>query len=201
MRQLLIATTNSDKLLEITDVLSASGVRLLSLADVARFEEPEENGATFEDNARLKAQFYAARTGLMTVADDSGLVIDGLGGQPGVRSARFLGAGATYAERFTEIERRLTGLPDRARTARFVCAVALMRNDAVLFETSATVEGTIAPAAAGDGGFGYDPIFYYPPYNATFGQVSREAKLRVAHRGKAFRAVADWLRQAMPVDR
>jgi len=196
MRQLLIATTNRGKLREIEDVLSGSPARLISLAEVPPLDEPEETGATFEDNARLKAQHYAAGTGLLTIADDSGLVIDGLGGEPGVRSARFLRPDATYLERFAEIERRLSGLPESARKARFVCAVAVVQGDHVVFEASGTVEGTIARAPAGSGGFGYDPIFYYPPYNATLAEVTLEDKLRVAHRGKAFRAVAVWLRQS-----
>jgi XTP/dITP diphosphohydrolase len=165
----------------------------LSLADVPPLDEPAETETTFEGNARLKARHYAARTGLMTVADDSGLVIDGLGGEPGVRSARFLRPNATYEERFAEIERRLKALPDAARRARFICAVAVVQDNRLLFEATGTIEGTIARAPAGSGGFGYDPIFYYPPYNATLAEVNREAKLRVAHRGKAFRAVAEWL--------
>jgi XTP/dITP diphosphohydrolase len=190
---LLVATTNTGKLAEIGDVLARSPVQLLSLADVPPLDEPEETETTFEGNARLKARHYAARTGLMTVADDSGLVIDGLGGEPGVRSARFLRPNATYAERFAEIERRLKKLPDAARRARFICAVAVVQDDRVLFEATGTIEGTIARVPAGSGGFGYDPIFYYPPYDATLAEVNREAKLRVAHRGQAFRAVAEWL--------
>jgi XTP/dITP diphosphohydrolase len=191
--RLLVATTNPGKLREIRDLLADAPVELLSLADVSPIDEPEETGTTFEENARLKARYYAAHTRLPTVAEDSGLVVDAMGGEPGVHSARFLGPDATYADRFDEIERRLAQTPDAPRSARFVCALSLVRDDAVLFATTMTVEGEIARAPSGTGGFGYDPIFYFPPYATTLGEVTQEAKLRVAHRGKAFRALAEWL--------
>jgi XTP/dITP diphosphohydrolase len=128
------------------------------------------------------------------VAEDSGLEIDALGGEPGVRSARFLGAEATYPARFEEIARRLAAAPHSPRTARFVCALAMVERDTVVFETTGTVEGEIAARPGGTGGFGYDPIFYYPPYGATLAEVNQEQKLRVAHRGQAFRHLAKWLR-------
>jgi XTP/dITP diphosphohydrolase len=127
------------------------------------------------------------------VAEDSGLVIDALDGEPGVRSARFLRPDATYPERFAEIFRRLEARPERPRTARFVCALALVRDGKVVYETTGTVEGEIARAARGSAGFGYDPIFYYPPYDSTLAEVTEEEKLRVAHRGQAFRSLARWL--------
>jgi XTP/dITP diphosphohydrolase len=129
----------------------------------------------------------------VTVAEDSGLVIDALDGEPGVRSARFLRPEASYAERFAFIFQRLDERPDRARTARFVCAVAVADNDRIIFETTGTIEGVIATAPSGSGGFGYDPIFRYPPYGTTLADVTDEAKLAVAHRGHAFRALARWL--------
>jgi XTP/dITP diphosphohydrolase len=135
-----------------------------------------------------------ARCGhLLTVAEDSGLVIDALDGEPGVRSARFLRPDASYSERFAEIQKRLAARPSATRTARFVCAVAVVHAGAVVYETSGVVEGEIAREARGTHGFGYDPIFYYPPYGETLGEATDEEKARVAHRGQAFRQLAQWL--------
>lgn len=192
--RLLVATTNRDKLREIRSLLADVPVDLLTLHDLAPIEEPEETGATFADNARSKARYYAARSGLTTVAEDSGLVIDALDGEPGVRSARFLRPDASYPERFAEIFRRLAERPDRRRAARFMCAVAVVDHEHILFETVGTIEGEITDTPRGDHGFGYDPIFYYPPYRGTLAEVSESEKLAVAHRGQAFRALAAWLR-------
>ena len=193
-RRLLLATTNAGKLGEIRDALSGVPIEIVTLAELPRLPEPEETGATFADNARLKARYYGERYALPTLAEDSGLVIDALDGEPGVRSARFLGADIGYPERFDEIQRRLARVPDASRAARFVCAAVIVADRQVVFETTGVVEGVIAPAPAGRNGFGYDPVFFYPPYDATFGEVSKEAKLRVSHRGHAFRQVAAWLR-------
>lgn len=192
--RLLVATTNRDKIREIRSLLADAPVEILTLADVPAVEEPEETGETFEENARLKARYYAKHSGLLTAAEDSGLVIDALDGEPGVRSARFLRPDASYPERFAAIFERLARNPDRPRTARFVCAVAVVDADRVVFETVGTVEGTIAHAATGERGFGYDPIFYFPAYKATLAQVDEQQKLAIAHRGKAFRALATWIR-------
>jgi XTP/dITP diphosphohydrolase len=191
--KLLVATTNQGKLHEIRFLLAGVPLDLLSLGEVGPVAEPEETGETFADNARLKARYYAAQAGLTTVAEDSGLVIDALDGEPGVRSARFVRPDASYPERFAEIFRRLAERPERPRTARFVCALALADRDRILFETIGTVEGLISRAPEGGHGFGYDPIFYYPPYGRTLAQVSEPEKLAVAHRGQAFRALAAWL--------
>ena len=192
--RLLVATTNRDKIREIRSLLADAPVELRTLSEVAAVVEPEETGETFQDNARLKARYYAQHSGLLTVAEDSGLVVDALDGEPGVRSARFLRPDASYPERFAAIFERLAQNPDRPRTARFVCAVSVVDGDRVVFETVGTVEGTIAHAATGDRGFGYDPIFYFPPYKATLAEVDEEHKLAIAHRGQAFRALADWIR-------
>jgi len=192
--RLLVATTNRDKVREIRSLLAGAPVELLTLRDLPPVVEPEETGETFQDNARLKARYYATHSGILTVAEDSGLVVDALDGDPGVRSARFLRPDASYPERFAAIFERLAQKPDRPRTARFVCAVTVVDGDLIAFETIGTVEGTIAHAAAGDRGFGYDPIFYFPPYKATLAEVDEEQKLAIAHRGQAFRALADWIR-------
>ena len=193
--RVLIATTNQGKLREIRTLLDGVDVELLTLRDLPAIAEPEETGQTFQDNARLKARYYAAASGLMTIAEDSGLVIDALGGDPGVRSARFLRPDASYAERFTVILRRMAEHPERGRAARFLCAATVVDDDRVLFETVGRIEGEIADAPRGHNGFGYDPIFFYPPYGTTLAEVSEAAKLAVAHRGEAFRAVAVWLQQ------
>ena len=200
MRTLLVATTNPGKLREIRALMADVPVRLVSLSDVPRMEEPEETGTTFEENGRLKAHYYAARSGLWTVAEDSGLVIDALDGEPGVLSARFLGADATYEQRFAEIYRRLHARGDRPRTARFVAALASVDRGEVVYETTGVVEGEIAGAPGGSGGFGYDPIFFYPPYGRTLAEVSDADKIAVAHRGVAFRRFAAWLasREGLP---
>jgi XTP/dITP diphosphohydrolase len=191
--RLLVATTNPGKLREIRSILAGSPVELITLRDLDPIEEPEETGATFEDNARLKALYYADRSGLTTVAEDSGLVIDGMNGEPGVRSARFLRPDASYPERFAEIFRRLAGPPAKNRAARFVCALAVADGGRIVYQTRGTVEGEIAHEARGAHGFGYDPIFFFPPYGSTLADVSEDEKLAVAHRGQAFRALAAWL--------
>jgi XTP/dITP diphosphohydrolase len=194
MRQLLVATTNPGKLREIRTLMSGVPLELVSLADIPWIAEPEETGTTFEDNARLKASYYAERSGLLTVAEDSGLVVDALDGEPGVRSARFLRPDASYPERFEEIFRRLDQRPEEPRLARFVAALACVDSGHVIFETTGVVEGEVANAPYGTGGFGYDPIFYYPPFRRTLAEVSEPEKMRVAHRGVAFRAFAAWLK-------
>ncbi len=190
---LVIATTNPGKLREIRRALEGLPLRLLSLADFPAVDEPEETGATFADNALGKAASYCGRIGMPTVADDSGLAIDVLGGRPGVTSARY--PGDTYADKFVNLYRELA-LHPRPWTARFVCSVALCEptvdTDAVIqnslvFSCEAAVEGEIAPGPRGANGFGYDPIFYYRPYARTLGEVSDAEKLAISHRGLAFR--------------
>jgi XTP/dITP diphosphohydrolase len=197
---LVIATSNPHKLREIREILAGTPLQLLGLADLPPVPEPEETGETFEENARLKALYYGRHAGAsldpsraLLVAEDSGLIIDALGGDPGVRSARFLRPDATYAERFAEIYRRLREVPNRPRTARFICALAVAAGDSIVFETTGTVEGGISETPRGSRGFGYDPIFYYPPYGCTLAEVDDDAKIRVAHRGHAFRALVKWL--------
>jgi len=198
--RLLIATTNRDKLREIHSVLRGAPVELMTLADLPPIAEPDETGATFAENARLKALHYAAAAAhsindpsLLIIAEDSGLVVDALDGEPGVRSARFLRPDASYAERFEAIYTRLATHLELPRTARFVCALVAVKGTSVVFETTGTVEGEISPQPRGTNGFGYDPIFFFPPYGRTLAEVNDEEKLRVAHRGHAFRKLRDWL--------
>jgi XTP/dITP diphosphohydrolase len=201
--RLLLATTSADKLREIRAILGHLPVEILTLADLPPVPDPEETGLTFVENARLKARYYdKGLDGLsggrpLTVAEDSGLVIDALEGAPGVLSARFLRPDASYPERFEEIGRRLAELPPDKRRARFVCAVTVVNSGSIVFETAGTVEGEIADTPKGTRGFGYDPIFYYPPYGRTLGEVTDDEKRRVAHRGEAFRRLALWLEKGM----
>jgi XTP/dITP diphosphohydrolase len=194
-KRLLVATTNQGKLREIRELLRDVPVDLASLNDIEEVPAPEETGETFAENARLKARYYAAHAGLPTVAEDSGLVIDALDGEPGIHSARFLRPDATYPERFAEISRRLAERPTAPRGARFVCALAVVDAGDVVFEATGIIEGEVADTPSGDRGFGYDPIFFYPPYGTTLAEVMQDAKLAVAHRGQAFRQLADWLRE------
>ena len=199
VRRLLIATTNRDKLTEMRRLLGAATIDLITLRDLPSVAEPDETGTTFEENARLKALYYDAAfpstgpEGHYTIAEDSGLVIDALDGEPGIHSSRFVRPDATYAEKFAEIYRRLDEAPGVERTARFVCAVSVVHHGVVTFETTGIVEGEIADTPRGTGGFGYDPIFYYPQYGMTLAEVSAEQKLRVAHRGVAIGKLAQWL--------
>lgn len=195
MIDLRFATTNPDKIREVRVVLGAAPVRLLTLADGPPLPEPEEDASTFEGNARLKALHYAARLPGLVVSEDSGLEIDALGGEPGVRSARYLGASASYADRFVDLLQRLSDVPDPQRTARFVCALVVAEGSRVLFETRGTIEGRIAHAPAGSGGFGYDPIFFVPVLGQTLADAGDD-KAAVSHRGQAVRALLTWLAQA-----
>jgi XTP/dITP diphosphohydrolase len=189
--RLLIATTNPNKVREIRPLLADLDVELLTLADFAPIPEPEETGTTFWENARIKALAYAAATGLIAVAEDSGLEVDAMNGEPGVYSARFMGADTPYPDRFVEIFKRIG---DNDRTARFVTALAVARGNEILFETETSVEGEIALAASGAHGFGYDPIFWYPPFEVTTAQLPDSDKAVISHRARAFRDLHRWLR-------
>ncbi len=183
--RLLVATTNRGKLAEIRDILGGTSTTLITLDDHPGIAEPEETGTTFAANARLKARYYAGATRELTVAEDSGLEIDALDGEPGVRSARF--NGESYADKFAAIRRMLAERGAGDSTARFVCALALARPGAVLWEAAGVVEGRVQLPPRGEGGFGYDPIFHYPPYGRTLAEVTPEEKAAVSHRGQAFR--------------
>lgn len=191
---LILATTNAGKLREIRAVLAGLPVEIRALSDYPPVQEPEETGTTFEENARAKALYYAQALGGVVVAEDSGLEIDALDRAPGVYSARFAADEApTYPEKFRVIRARLEerGAPDS--TARFACALALARPDAVLFEARGTVEGRITWPPRGSGGFGYDPIFFYPPFGCTLAEIPADRKTSVSHRGQAFGKLRQWL--------
>jgi len=191
VRPLLIATSNAGKLREIRDILADVPYELRSLADLPPLVEPDETGATFEANAELKARYYSQATGLLTVADDSGLEVDALDKAPGVLSARF--PGATYADKFATMFAMLDARGVESSTARFVCAIALVDGDRVVFEARGVVEGEITRRPRGEHGFGYDPIFYYPPFGLTLAEVPLQRKREVSHRGHAFEQLRTYL--------
>ena len=188
---LLIATTNPGKLREIRGILDDVPVDLVSLDRYQDIEEPDETGATFAENSRLKARYYSRATGMIAVADDSGIEIEALDNMPGVHSARW--RGSDYPTKFAAIYDELRRRGRSGSPARFVAHVAVARGDEILFEAIGTIEGEIAPEPRGAHGFGYDPIFYYPPYGSTLGEVEGAKKAAVSHRGKAFRQLREWL--------
>ncbi len=196
MRKLVVATTNPGKVREINGILSApastgtpSPVELVSLEQFPGLVEPEETGATFAENARLKALYYAEATGLPSVADDSGLEIDALDKAPGVHSARW--HGTDYAVKFRKIYELLRERGANGSPARFVCHVALADRGRILFETTGIIEGEIAPEPRGTNGFGYDPIFYYPPYGCTLAELDLERKAERQPQGPSHSALGN----------
>ena len=193
--RLLIATRNQGKVREIEELISDLPVRLLCLADFPETTEVEETGATFAENAALKALAYAEQTGLPALADDSGLEVDALGGAPGIRSARYAGADASDADRIEQLLAELARTGDSERRARFVCAVAFVSaGDAEQPPIFMGIcEGRVAHAPRGNGGFGYDPVFIPEGYELTFGELPSEIKRRISHRARALAAARSFL--------
>ena len=190
-RTILVATTNPGKVKELRACLG-EGFKLLNLSDFEGTAEVEEDGRTFAENARKKATGYAKATGLWTIADDSGLVVDALRGEPGVKSARF--SGEKEADRalldhknMVKVLKLLEDIPKEKRTARFVCHLCLASPDKILAETEGELEGIITEEETGTNGFGYDPIFFVPDLNKTVAQLTREEKNAISHRGNAIR--------------
>jgi XTP/dITP diphosphohydrolase len=193
--KLLLATHNRGKQVEIATLLAEVPLTLIGPGDIhdhggATLEPPTENGATYAANALLKAHAAHRASGLAALADDSGLEVDVLGGAPGVMSARFAGPGATDEENNALLLARLGGRPRTERTARFVCAAALVAPGGVSVVTTGEVRGLILDAPRGAGGFGYDPLFFYAPFGSTFGEAGAADKNAVSHRAAAFRAMA-----------
>jgi non-canonical purine NTP pyrophosphatase (RdgB/HAM1 family) len=193
LTELVLASQNPGKLAEMRVLLEGLPFRVIGAGDLGIREAPEETGATFLENAELKARHYSRLSGRLAVADDSGISVDALGGRPGLYSSRFGGDGATDQERNRLLLETLAGVPPERRGARFTSAVAVARGDEIVFRVVETVEGRIALGVAGPSGFGYDPLFFYPPFGKTFGEVAREEKDRVSHRGKAFARLREFL--------
>lgn len=191
--KLLIATGNAGKVREFNVLFQGLGVELVGLKDLGIAADADETGDTYTENACIKAAFYAGLSGLLTLADDSGLDVDALGGEPGVRSARYGGPGLTDEDRVDLVLNNLRGVPDTERTARFVCVIALAGPGVPPQTVRSTVEGVINHGPVGGGGFGYDPIFYVPSLHATLAEVPAEVKHGLSHRGKAARLVTPLL--------
>ena len=194
MRNLLLATTNHHKLEEYRAIFSNLPFSLLSFNDLQLDLHVEETGTTFAENAELKAMAYAQASGMLSLADDSGLVIDALNGAPGVYSARFAGEDTSYAERFRLILEQLQGLPIEQRTARFYCAITIAEPSGYWQTVEGILEGRIADAPRGNHGFGYDPIFFVPELGKTTAELTPEQKNRISHRGRAAHLAAALLR-------
>ncbi len=193
--EIVLASRNPKKLAELASVLAPLGITLHSVLDYPEAPEVEETGDTFMENAALKAESVAAALNLPVLADDSGLVVDYLGGEPGVYSARYAGAGATDASNNQLLLQRLQGVPAAKRGARFVCVLAFScgGNGSAFFEGE--TRGMILEEPAGEGGFGYDPIFYSVELELSFAQAGSQAKNEISHRGRAVAKFIDWLRK------
>lgn len=202
--KILVASTNPGKMAELCAMLQAD-VEWLSLADFPNIAEIKEDGATFAENARKKALGYAQATGLWTIADDSGLVVDAMGGAPGVKSARFSCEEKTEIKDRALIDRQniakvlklLENVPEEKRTARFICCLCLASPEKILAQTEGGLEGEIAEKPVGTGGFGYDPIFFVPELNKTVAQLTPEQKNSISHRGNAIRKLKSLLEKLL----
>ena len=192
--ELLLATSNAGKVRELTRLLEGLPLRIRNLSEFEPIQPVEETGETFEENASLKAVFYAKRTGLLTLADDSGLEVDALGGAPGVRSARYAGTEATDGQRVARLLEELKGVSDARRGARFVCVLALYDPaSAKLRSFRGVCAGRIAASARGSQGFGYDPVFVPEGYEHSFAELPSEVKQRISHRARALADARDYL--------
>lgn len=193
--KLLVATHNQGKVKEFAEMLADLDVAWLSLADVGVVEDVEETGQTFRENAILKGRFYAEVTGLLTLADDSGLEVDALQGQPGVYTARYGGKGLSHEDRYRLLLANMQEVAIADRTARFRAVIVLVQPDGtVVGEAEGVCEGQIAMEPAGDGGFGYDPVFYLPQWERTMAEVGSAVKHQISHRGQALQRIEPLLR-------
>lgn len=193
MKRIIFATSNEGKMKEIRLIMKDSGYEIISLKEAGISVDVEENGATFEENAIIKASAIAKLTGEMVLADDSGLEIDYMDKAPGVYSARFLGEDTDYVIKNNYILEKLEGVPKEERTARFVCVIALADKEGTCITKRAAIEGYIGYEIRGENGFGYDPIFMVEEYNKTTAELTIEEKNKISHRAKALRAIKEEL--------
>lgn len=193
--KLILATSNKDKAREIAEILEGTPFVVTTMKEEGFNPDIVEDGKTFEENALIKARaVHALASGAYVMADDSGLCIDALDGAPGIYSARFCGEDSTYPEKFAKIFEMLKDVPEEKRTAKFVCSIAVVRPDGSEFTVRGEVCGVLHEKPMGDGGFGYDPIFYVPEFGMTTAQMTKEQKNSISHRGKASRAMAEKLK-------
>jgi len=199
MRRLVLATFNKGKIREIAEALRPAGIEVVGLDALDDPTPVEETGATFEENARLKAEGYSLRTGLPVLADDSGIEVDALDGAPGVHSARYGGPELDDPGRCRHLLEQIKAVTDPARrTARFRCVLALARGGRTLATFEGVVEGRLLTEPRGENGFGYDPIFFHPPSGCTTAQLTTAEKQRISHRGKAIEALLRAIREGDP---
>ena len=196
-RRIIFATGNEGKMREIRAILADTGMEVLSMKEAGIHVDVVEDGATFEENARIKAKAIAAVCGEIVLADDSGLEIDYLNKEPGVYSARYMGEDTSYTVKNQNLLERLEGVTEEKRTARFVCAIAAAFPDGSVETVSAAMEGIIGYEAKGENGFGYDPIFYLPEYGLSTAELSMELKNEASHRGKALRKMKQVLEKRL----
>ena len=196
-RRIIFATGNEGKMKEIRLILEDLGLEILSMKEAGIQAEIREDGSSFEENAVIKARAVMELSGSIVLADDSGLEVDYLNKEPGIYSARYLGEDTSYHVKNRSLIERLEGVPDEKRTARFVCAIAAALPDGRVLTTRRTMEGIIGYEERGEGGFGYDPIFYLPEYGCSTAELSMEKKNELSHRGKALRAMKEMLREAL----
>lgn len=196
--RIVLATRNPDKVREISDILASVPVDFMTLMDFPDIRSVEENGATFEANAVKKAVHVWRQTHLASLADDSGLEVDALSGQPGILSARFAGEAASYKENNEKLIGLLKGVPTERRRARFVCVAVLVTPKGKIVLQRGEVEGTIIDEARGSGGFGYDPVFYLPHLEKTVAELDEDVKNTLSHRAKAFGALRDYIMALLP---
>lgn len=194
-QKLLVATRNQGKVQEFAEMLAHLEMAWLSLDDIGLDQDVAETGHTFQENAILKAETYAAASGYFTLADDSGLEVDALNGEPGVYTARYGGPGLDYEGRYRLLLKNLDGVAGAARSARFRCVIALAGPEGVVGTATGVCEGRIALEPAGTGGFGYDPVFLLPERGLTMAQLPASVKHQISHRGRALRAIEPLLRQ------
>ena len=185
MRKIVFATGNQGKLREVKKILADLNVDIVSMKEEGIQIDVDENGATFAENAQIKATAIGAHTDAIVLADDSGLVIDALNGEPGIYSARYMGEDTSYRIKNQNLIDRLEGVPDEKRTARFVCAIAAALPDGTVLHTEGTIEGIIGYEERGENGFGYDPIFYVPKLGKTTAELTDDEKNAISHRGSA----------------
>ena len=193
MRRLIFATGNEHKMVAIREILGVLPVEILSMTEVGIKADIVENGSTFEENALIKAKEVCKLAGEMVLADDSGLEIDYLNGEPGIYSARYMGEDTSYRIKNQNLIDRLEGVPEEKRTARFVCAIAAAFPDGRSFVVRGTIEGIIGYEERGTNGFGYDPIFYLPERGVSTAEIPPEEKNSISHRGNALRKMKELL--------
>ncbi|MGI9054694.1 MAG: RdgB/HAM1 family non-canonical purine NTP pyrophosphatase [Pyrinomonadaceae bacterium] len=198
--QILAGTKNAGKIRELKELLAGLPINLQSLNEFENIVEPEETGATFAENAALKAVYYARETGLAALADDSGLEVEALNNAPGVYSARYAGATASDAEKISKLLNEIKTVKEENRSARFVCAIALTdKSGEIIFQTEGICRGKIASAPAGKNGFGYDPVFIPEGFDETFGELSGAIKSNLSHRARAIEKIIQFLRDLQAV--